>query len=776
MGDLLKLRVDILIKRVLIYLSFFTLLVVLFGCNTTKYVPQDKYLLHKVSIKNMSKELTKEELTPYIRQNANSRIFGFWDFHLGLYNLSGEDQSHWWNRWLRDIGEEPVIFQEDYVTQSTKQLKQALVNKGYFQAQVVNFVSYNHNKRRVKVEYRAIPGPLYEILDVKYRIDDDSISQIVYKDTINSLLKPGSPFDSNLHNSERERITNSLRRKGYYAFSKEYIWFLSDSLYGNYQIGDSLMIKKQLLKGSDGSDSLALHKQYKINSITYNLNYEPQLDGENKSQKVDTLFTPNGRILYKDKLYVKPWVVLGSSQIEEGSLYDYMRVQRTQNKLSSLRTFNIVNINFKELNEVDTAGYKKLDCNISIARAKSQFFSVGVEGTNSSGNFGVAGKFKYLHKNLFRGAELFHFNVRLAAERQYTRSHESFNTLEAGAESGIEFPKFLVPIKFEKFRMMYNPKTMLNVSYDYQKRPDYYRTLSTASFSYNWRSSRFVRQNLTPLSLNYVRIPYVDPLFWAQIENTFLRYSYEDHLILDASYSYSYNQQLPGQRKNFWYFRGAVEEAGNILNQLSFATTQSSSGYKEMFGVRYAQYVKGEIDIHYTQFAGRINSFAYRVFGGMAYPYGNMDVLPFEKQYFSGGANGIRAWPVRGIGPGSTKPSSSTIFNQMGDIKLEANAEYRFKLFWVMEGAVFVDAGNIWTSKYREEVPLGYFKLDTFYKQIAIGTGAGLRLDFNYFLLRADLGIQARDPSREEGDRWVLGRHSINSDRYAFNFAIGYPF
>ncbi len=746
------------------------------GCRTTKYVPEGEYLLKKVSIKNKSDLVSKEELRPYIRQRTNDKIFWVFNFHLGLYNLSGENQEHWWNRWLRDIGEAPVLFQSKYVDQSSIQIKQSLVNKGFFQAIVTDTVIYYPTKRKVKVRYNIYPGEQYKILDVKYKIEDDSIRKLVLPDSVNCLLKPNVAFSSSIHNAERERITNLLRRNGYYAFSKEYIWFLSDSLYGNYQIADSLMLKKEILKTSAGLDSLALHSRYKINSVVYNLNYIPLITANSEPYRVDTLHLNNNIILYNKEPYIRPSVLLFSSQIDSGDVYDYMKVQRSQNMLSSLRTFNLVNINFKETGKRDSAGYKLLDCNIAMARAKAQFYSVGVEGTNSSGNFGIGTKFKYQHKNIFKGAELFTFNARVAGQRQFTRSHDPFNTLEIGADMGIEFPKFLVPVKIENFRRRYNPKTTLNVSYNYQKRPDYIRTLGNTQVSYNWRSSRYVTQILTPISFNYVKIPYVDPTFWAQIDSSLLRYSYEDHLILNAAYAYVFSQQKPGVRENFWYFRGALEEAGNILNATKIFTYTSSDGYKTLFNVRYAQYIKGEVDLHYTFFAGKINSIAYRCFLGVAYPYGNMEVLPFEKQYFSGGANGIRGWPVRGIGPGAHKTNSTEIFNQMGDMKLEMNAEYRFKLFWVLEGAVFVDAGNIWTTRQRAEVPEGQFDINTFYNQIAVGTGAGLRMDFNYFLLRLDLGIQALDPSREEGDRWTLGRYPLSTDRMAFNFAIGYPF
>lgn len=774
--SMFKKRSRVLIRRCLTFYLFIVLIGILVGCKSTKYVPEGDYLLKKVAIKRSSKEVSKEDLRPYIRQKANDQIFWFVKFHLGLYNFSGEDQSIWWNRWLRDIGEAPVLFKDDFVAQSSKQLKQSLVNRGFFQADVKDTVIYNHQKRKVKVQYNVHFGPQYKIYDVKYKIDDDTIRKIVFKDTLNSLLKPDAPFSASLHNDERERITNSLRRKGYYDFSKEYIWFLSDSLYGNYQIGDSLMLKRVVVKGSAGQDSSVLHSRYRINSVTYNLSYDPQYSISGDTVVIDTLRYNNSIILYKSKAYIKPSVLLLSSQVAKGDVYDYLHVQRTQTMLTSLRVFNMVNVNFKELGIKDSTGYKLLDCNIALSRAKAQFFSVGLEGTNSSGNFGLGSKFKYQHRNLFNGAELFDFNVRLAGQRQYTRALDPFTTLELGAETGIELPKFLVPIKIETFRRAYNPKTILSLSYDYQKRPDYYRTISNAQISYNWRSSRFVNQNLTPISFNYVRIPSVDPTFWASIENTFLRYSYQDHLVLNSAYAYVFSQQRPGKRENFWYVRGAVEEAGNLLNQLKFLTTNSGDGYRDLFNVRYAQYVKGEVDMHYTFFASKFNSLAYRCFFGLAYPYGNMDVMPFEKQYFSGGANGIRAWAVRGIGPGSHKPGSTSVFNQMGDMKLEMNAEYRYKLFWVLEGAIFADAGNIWTTRYRAEVPDGFFRFNTFVEQIAIGTGAGLRMDFNYFLLRLDFGIQARDPSREAGDRWTLFRYPLTSDKWTLNFAIGYPF
>ncbi len=759
-------------------------MVVLVGaCRSTKYVPDGAYLLNKVEIENTAKDLTKEELKYYVRQKENVKILGFWRFHLGLYNLSGKDDSKGFNKWLRKIGEEPVLYDELLKQKSSEQLGIFLKNKGYYQARVTDTLIVQRNKK-AKVKYTINPGERYHLNKLDYRIDDDSIRSYILADTINTLLKSGKPFDADLHDDERKRITQSMRNQGFYNFRKDFVYYMADSAIGNYRVNDSLIIVKDRIQLAGKADSIISHKKYKIKDVYFIVGYDPQQALRNPDtyfSQFDTLHFEKCKILYGENINFRADVLINSNYIFPGDLFNQELVDKTQLLLSELQLFRFVNIRFKELEgEIDGDGHGALECFIQLSSSKIQSYTVQVEGTNSSGNLGAAGSFKYRHKNFLRGGEVFDMRFRVANENQVARDKQNFRTLEVGGDAKLTIPKFLVPFKIENFRKRYNPRTNFSLSYNYQRRPDYTRTIANGKIGYSWKSSPLVTHYFAPIDFSVVNVPIIDSLFNDRIKDTYLKYSYEDHLISSTSYSFIYNEQAVAGNRNFHFLQANIQSAGNILDGLStLISNNSDAEYNEVFGIRYAQYVKADIDWRYHMNVNKINSFAYRFFLGVGYPYGNLNVLPFEKRYFSGGANGIRAWPVRGLGPGSYEETELDYYNQTADIKIEANAEYRFKLFWLLEGAFFIDAGNIWTirSSGNDEIDTkGLFKFNQFYNQIAVGVGAGARLDFNYFVFRLDMGVKARNPVLPKGERWILGVKPIRWDDMAFNFAIGYPF
>lgn len=755
----------------------------LLGCRSTKYVPEDEYLLNKVEVDNQASGVTNEEIKYYIRQKENVKILGFWRFHLGLYNLSGRDNSKGFNQWLRRIGEEPVLYDELLKQKSNEQITLFLRNKGYYNASVGD-TTILYGNRKAKVKYSINAGTRYHINQVAYRVDDDSIRQHVYNDTIRALLKNGAPFDADLHDEERKRITLNMRNKGYYGFRKEYVYFLADSAIGNYRVNDSLIIVKDRIQESGRPDSIINHRKYKIQDVYFLVGYDPQKavrSSENYLSSFDSLEYGGCKILYGENLKFRADVLINSNYIFPGDYYNQELVEKTQLLLSDLQLFRFVNIRFKVVDgQTDKDGDGLLQCFIQLSPSKLQSYTVDVEGTNSSGNLGAAGSFKYKHKNFLRGGEVFDMRFRVAGENQAAKDKSTFQTLEVGGDASLSLPKFMVPFKVENFRKRFNPRTNFSLSYNYQRRPDYTRTIANGRVGYSWKSSPLVSHYLAPLDFSVINVPYIEPNFAKIIEETFLKYSYEDHLISSSSYTFTYNEQSVAGRRNYHFFQANVQSAGNIIDGLtSVFAGGSGKEYNELLGIRYAQYVKGDVDWRYHINVNRANSFAYRLFAGVGYPYGNLTVLPFEKRYFSGGANSIRAWPVRGLGPGSYEETRLNYYNQTADIKLEANAEYRFKLFWLLEGAFFIDAGNIWTirnSGHEEIDAKGLFKFKEFYKQIAVGVGTGARLDFNYFVFRLDMGVKARDPILPEGQRWVLGKQPITWNDVAFNFAIGYPF
>jgi len=743
---------------------------------TTKYVPEDERLLTKVKINNSAENVSKQDLKSNVRQQENLKILGFWKLYLGVYNLSGHNENKKFNQWLRKIGEEPVIFDSLLVDRSVSQLTLFLNNQGYYQAEVHNSIHYP-SKKKAKVVYDVKAGPRYRIKDVSYKIEDDSLQFLILNDTANSLLKSGRPFSVRLHDRERERITRRLNNRGYYAFSKDFIYFNADSAHADHLVSDTIVITKPIKQTYDDP---AHHLKYSIREVFFHVGGNPQdviFEGIAANQFNDTIYYQGCKIVYNDKLNFKPSVLINSNSIYPGDLYRVDLVDRTQLLLSGLRIFKYINIRFREIDGYDKDGNKQIDCIIHLIQGDDISHDFNLDGTNSSGNLGAAGSFNFQHKNIFKGAELFSLNARVAQQNQFIyKSEKLFNTLETGGEVSIVFPKFLLPIRIERFRQRYNPYTTLSVSYNYQRRPDYTRSIANARMGYSWRSSRTTSHNFSLLELNFVNIPKMSFDFKNMIDSTFLTNIYQDHFILNTNYTITYNQQTIGRNTNFWFLRYNFESAGNLLNLVVplFEQTQENDYYK-MFSVRYAQYIKNEIDIRYNQRVNRLSSVIYRIFAGVAVPYGNLDILPFSKRYFSGGAYSLRAWPVRGVGPGFVINDYSRFYNQTGDIKLEANLEYRFKLFWVLEGAFFLDAGNIWDIRKQNAREGGLFKFNEFYKQTALGTGFGTRFDFSFVLFRIDFGLKVYDPSVAQNIRWrpISG---YNGNDFAFNFAIGYPF
>ncbi len=744
------------------------------ACKSTKYVNEGEYLLTDVDIDNLPRHISHEEAMRYVRQKPNVKILGFWRMNLNIYNLSGHDETKGINNWLRRIGEAPVVYDSTLCTRSAEQLTLFLRSKGYFDAQIRD-TAVVRGRKKMKVVYRAEPGQLYRISRMAFTVDDDTMRPTVMADTARTLLHVGDPFDSERHDKERERITRRLQESGYYHFNKDFIYFAADSSYSGKSVNDSMVLIKDRLPERLGK-GLVPHLKSKIESVVFILNghHADTVRADTVSFDKYVLINNGCQTDFDKSLLSK------SCFIEPGRLYNVLDVERTQARLNNLKLFRSVGISFEKTDTpVDTAGWNDfLKCTISIRTNTPQSYSVEIEGTNSSGNLGGAGNLRYQHMNLFRNAEVFDIKLRLASQNQFARDgKQRFFTLESGIEMSLTFPKFLSPFNTDDFDKRRNPNTSLSVAYDYQKRPDFTRTVVSSRLSYTWHGSRFVTFTLTPVDVNIVSIPVISDNFHNYISNTYLQYSYSDHFITSANYSFVFNQQKSNVSENSWFARMSIETAGNMMNLIaSMLKDANAEGYRNVMGMRFSQYVKADIDLRYLAFINRANSVAYRLFGGVGLPYGNSKALPFEKSYFVGGANSIRAWPVRGLGPGASKGNSLRYHNQTSDVRLEANVEYRCKLFSVFEWAFFADAGNIWALPRTTDADEEKFHFDTFYRQIALGVGGGLRLNFDYFIFRIDAGLKVHDPSRDEGRRWVMKDEKVNWNSVNWNFAIGYPF
>ena len=763
-------------------LCFMVCLIVLASCNSTRFVPEGKYLLNKISVKADDKSLKREELKLHIRQKENLRILGFLKFHLGVYNLSSGTKA---NDWLKRVGEAPVLYDEFQTQKSKEQLQIYLKNKGYYNAVVKDSLEISQPKKKVNLIFDIKTGTPYRIRNYLYSIKDKSLESVLLKDTANQLLKPNDVFDLDIMNAERQRIATFFKNRGYYKFSEDFVSFLADSNFYSHQVDLTLNIEDVPL--NKDVPKTVPHQKYKIRNYLINpIAKTIDLSGDQSVQKLDTLVENDYRFIYSGKLKYRPVLFYNLNRMKDSVWYSLQNAEKTYRALNRLKQFKLINISFNEITPLSSDSIPLLDCKMQLSPLPRQNFSVDVEGTNSSGNIGVAGNLNYQHRNVFGGAEVFDVQLKGARERQ-ALTNNNFNTREFGVESSLTIPKFLSFIKGKRMFSFQIPETKFTVGFNYQKRPDYTRTITNLKFGYNWKTSDYLLHTLNLVDLNYVNIFKLDEGFFNKIEDLYIKSSYTDHLIFASNYSWMYNTQNINKREDYEYFRMNLESAGSLLslytrliNKAKVVDVDSITGvrssYYEILNTRFAQYLKGDFEYRYGHMINKSSSVVGRAFFGIGVPFGNFNVLPFEKKYFTGGANGIRAWQVRSLGPGSYTVPSDAYPNQSSDVKLEANLEYRFKMFWRLEGAFFTDAGNVWAINYKDNRDGAVFKFDRFYKQIAIGSGFGLRFDFTYFLFRLDLGMKMRDPSLPEGRRFIPGNYPITTDHFNLSFAIGYPF
>ncbi len=764
-------------SNILVYTA--VLILVLSSCRPTKFVAEDEYLLDKYKLKTEKGQLDQKEMDSYIKPKPNKKILGM-KFYLGLYNLSGE-KDNGFNGWLRKIGEAPVLYDVFESERNNKQLYLYMKNKGYYDAEISDTVRFK--KKQAQVTYAVEAGEPYTIRSISYHLEDTSLQSVFYPDTVNTLLKPGENFDVDVMQAERGRIESLLRNKGYFNFNQDYIHFTVDSSLRSHQIDLTLGIKNYIISSKDGYHLMVPHRKYKVEEVfiypgfdqnSALENMQEYLEGLDKTEYNDFVFLTEG------EMKANPKVISQSVFIMPGELYNGEKESQSKTHLSSLRIYKMVKVVFVEKDPYDqvTRDYYPLVCHIRMSPTTNQSYTIELEGTNSEGNIGAGGNLNYLHRNLFGGAENFSARLSGAIESLKKSDDSGFGTmLELGAEAKITLPQFLLPFKTEDFIRKYNPKTNISVSYNYQRRPDFTRSIAQTSFGYNWSGNELLTHIVNPVQLNFVNMITATDSFINTIKGTYLEHSYEDRLILGGNYSLIFSNQRLKKTSDFLYFRGNLESAGLMLRGLgmAFDAPRDSLGRYQVFGNAFAQFVKGDVEFRWYNLVNDKTSFVYRLFTGIAFPYGNSLGIPFEKQYLSGGANGIRAWPVRFLGPGSYNGEGETTYpNRTGDIKLEANIEYRFKLFWVLEGGLFVDAGNIWSLNPDAERLGGKFSWDNFYKEIALGPGLGLRMDFSFVIFRVDLGFRWHDPGRPVGDRWILMDEGIRNPQ--LNIAIGYPF
>lgn len=717
------------------------------SCSTTKFVPDGKYLLTDVKIETDNKNVNTSQMEQYINQKANTKWFSLFAVPLGTYNLSGRDSTKWINRILKRLGEEPVLFDTLKTEMSRKNLGTVMQNMGYLHADVS--LKTIANDKKIKVIYTLHTGKPYFIGNIEYDIYDKNIAQILdMKNENNRGLKKGMIFSINNLENERKRITNILSDSGYYKFNKDYIIYEADSTRTN----DSIDVNLKLMKFRANSKSPEKdHNRYYINKVNFT-----SADG--------------------DKIKLRRSVLSDNLAIKEGAPFCEHDLQTTYNNFARLQAVKYTNIRFEELPDTSL-----LNCNIQLSTNKPNTISFQPEGTNTAGDLGAAASLTYENRNLFHGSEMLSIQLRAAFEAiTGLEGYQAEDYEEYNIEGRLMFPRFIAPFLSENFRRNSNAHSELTVSYNLQNRPEFHRRVFTAAWKYLWNAPK---QNSTYrfdlIDLNYVYMPWISEKFKEDYldddsnRNAILRYNYEDLFIMKMGFGMTYNNGVHAIKAN-------IETSGNLLSLLSGVSKfdKNSQGQYTLFNIAFAQYVKADFD--YTRlftFDWR-NSLALHFGFGIAYPYGNSKILPFEKRYFSGGANSVRGWNVRELGPGEFKGTDGRIdfINQTGDMELDFNLEYRTALFWKFNGAFFIDAGNIWTLRSYADQPGGQFKFDEFYKQIAVSYGLGIRLNLDYFILRLDMGVKAINPAYTTAkEHYPIISPNFKRD-FSLHFAVGLPF
>lgn len=716
-----------------------------FSCSTTRVLGDGQFRLadNKVVVDNDRKFNTKE-IESYIKQKPNSYIIFGWNPFLNIYNWSGKNADKGINKFLRKIGTAPVVYQPSQVEASVENINRHLEYLGYYGSDVRSEVRVNG--KRVTVTYSVTLGRRYRIGNVSFAVPDGEFKEDFYADTAAVSIRPGDFLSEDALEKETERAASMFRRKGYFGFTKNYFSFEADTL-ARRDTADLLMTVKEYTRNQT-AEYARPHRKYFFGDVS---------------------------ISYDNDLKFNDRVLKNICTIRPGAMYDEREVNTTYSRLSALRLFSGVNV---ALNPRDSG---IVDCDISLTKSRMQGFKVNLEGsTNSTGLIGISPQVSYYHKNIFHGGQW--LNLGFLGNFQFKYDDRSVKSNEFGVSAGLSFPEFL-GLPNSIFHGPSVPRTEINASYNYQNRPEYTRNMISTSYGYSGslRNGKFFYQ-FYPIQAKIVRLTNLDPNFYTTLSgNPFMRDAYQNHFDVGSGLvAYYTTSTALVPKETYEYARLQLDASGNVLSLFNKAMKSDEYGSRLIWNTPYSQYIRTELTLGKTFVFGKNGgqALAIRLLGGVGYAYGNSSTIPFEKQFYSGGANSMRGWQARSLGPGNSKADTTFVIpSQTGDVKLEANLEYRFPLFWKLCGAVFADVGNIWTLK-ETDGDKGYhthFDLKNLAASLAADWGIGLRVDLNFLILRLDMGMKVYDPSLDTA-RWRSPSQWLKKDGYTLHFGVGYPF
>ena len=793
--------------------------IVMSSCSVTRRMTDDEYLLTRNRIDityedNLprSERANKEEISEYIRQRPNKRLFGI-PFFLHLYNLSPRDKQNWTKR----AGEEPVVYDPAQTERTIDALSIYMRGHGFFDSSVEAIADTLRN-RKIQMEYRINAGQPARIGTIGYDFQDAFVEPIIREDSSATLIHTGNVFDVDRLQEERQRITTSLKNQGFYNFSVNNIGFSADTVTTPGTV-NLVMRVRQRAAGFDERERPVMENNtvYRIRNIYVQPDYTAStgLSEPTTLLPLDTLEYRGVNILYHRTLDIRPDVLMRAINLYPNDIYNAREVNRAYDNLMKLNCFRTASIVFTELpdslsglitfigDESDSGNYTQeryLDCTIQCTPGLRQSYSIDLEGTSTSTYYGLLTTLGYQNRNLLKGAESIDFSI--TAGYEFMRVPGRKNSIELGGTVGVNFPRFITPVRVDRYNRLQNVRTRVELSVNYQDRPFYRRTLTSANWGYSWSNNRYSSFSLRPIDISVINMGDLDTTssFYQKVlaKNRYLLESFKSQMIAGISGSYTYNNSTKNPNGNTFRLRLNAETNGNLLNTVvpwfsdKYTSTDEETGeqesYYRLFGIRYAQYVRGDLDMSYKFALGLKTAVAARFYIGAGHTYGNSNSMPYERQFYAGGPNSMRGWQVRTLGPGSTlgdeydtdestgeTTSDVTYPSRVGNFKLEANLEFRFPVYKFLNGAAFLDMGNIWMIGSRQEgvEPESYFRFNRFYDQLGLNTGLGARFDFGFFLFRVDWGIRLHNPNKPVGEKWMSG---FTLRQTAFSFSVGYPF
>ena len=765
-----------------ISILFFVLLVS--ACSVTKNIPDNDTLYKgaKLELQNsvdsmhVNQKDLKTELNSLIKIKPNSKILGI-PYKLMIYNFAGTPTGKGLRYWLKNkVGEPPVLGSTINFDKNRDILENRLENRGYFNSEVT--VDTFRMNKTLTIVYKAKIHPAYTIRNMHFNFDSSlEIGKAIIAISSATLLKTGTNYDLDLIKAERNRIDASLKERGMYFFGADYLIMDVDSTVGTHQVDIFCRFKKEI--------PAKAKQAYRIGEVIVFADYRNTTDTSMQNVK-DIGKMYRGYRIFDPEALIKPKVLVSALVVKPGELYSRELHNQSLKHLVSFGMYKFVSARFQD---ADSSGKPLLNAFYYLTPSPEKSLRAEVSGlTKSNNSAGTELSLTWRHRNFFHGAEQFSAKVYGGIEKQVSTQQPTVTTNRFGVEFNLLSPRIIAPFKLNIMtKGGFTPQTKTTLLYEYFERNTQY-TLNSVKLSYGyiWKSDIRQEHRFDIFSINLVRPTYISPAYQQSLDtNITLARSIEKQFIVGPNYNYNYNTQIKAnQNSNNFFVNANIDLSGNIMGILSGADI-SKGKQKDLFGIPYSQYIRTEIDFRHYLRINKRSVIASRLLGGIGYAYGNSELLPFVKAFFAGGTNDIRAFRARSLGPGSFyagNASTSTVIipEQPGDIKLEFNTEWRMKLFSILYGAFFVDAGNIWTMKSDTSRPGSKFT-NNFMKEIAVGTGFGLRMDVSYFVLRFDFAMPVRKPFLPEGNRWVFKEIDLGSPEWrrqnlVFNLAIGYPF